>query len=48
MTTQESSAASPRQIRTKAFQATYLLAAGVATIGWAWFLIRCALALFGY
>jgi hypothetical protein len=48
MTTQDSSYTVERNIRTKAFQATYLLAAAVATIGWTWMLGYVALALLGY
>ena len=48
MTTQDSSYTVERNIRTKAFQATYLLAAVVATIGWTWILGYVALALLGY
>jgi hypothetical protein len=44
----DSAAVGASRIRTKAFQAAYLLAAGIATIGWAWLIGRCVLALFGY
>jgi hypothetical protein len=37
-----------KQFSTKAFQGVYLFAIGVATVGWAYFLIQCGLALLGY
>jgi hypothetical protein len=48
MTTQDASPDGDGQIRTKAFHAAYLLAAVVATVGWAWALGYLALALLGY
>jgi hypothetical protein len=48
MTQQDSSSTGESQIKTRAFQAVYLVSAGVATIGWTWLLGYCALTLFGY
>jgi hypothetical protein len=48
MTQQDSNSTGESQMRTKAFQAVYLVSAGVATIGWAWLLGYCALSMLGY
>ena len=48
MTTQNSTSPGEKQMRTRAFQAAYLVSAGIATIGWTWLLAYCALTLFGY
>ena len=48
MTTHETTPGRARPIWTMALPVAYLILAVVATIGWAWFLGRCALLLFGY
>jgi len=48
MTIEESAPAGDRQIRTKIFHGTYLVAAVVATLGWGWALGYFALGLLGY
>jgi hypothetical protein len=48
MTQQDSSSTGESKMRTKAFQAVYLVSAGAATIGWAWLLGYCTLSIFGY
>jgi hypothetical protein len=48
MTTQDASPDGESQIRTKAFHAAYIVAAVVASLGWAWALGYLALVLLGY
>ena len=48
MTTQDTAPVGERQNRASFFQAAYLLAALVATLGWMWALGYVLLALLGY
>jgi hypothetical protein len=48
MSSQEAPLQDDRQVSTRAFHAVYLAAIGVATVGWAYFLGYCGLALLGY
>ncbi len=48
MTTPETPATPHRQGSTKAFHAVYLVAIGVAMVGWSYFLGYFTLTMFGY
>ena len=48
MTQKTPAAAGESEMSTKAFHAAYLIAVGVATVGWVYFLGACATALMGY